>query len=320
MNWDQETTVIIFEGTANVNIQELLTHVYQQAGASCKLNDSQWMAQYAASCLQGDALQWYQRLNPVAQKDWTLLQSLLIQHYLALNCGGPRPGSSPLTPSRPSTPSVDPLSEFQSWSSRTTRTYTARIRVSSQAPNVGQYVSRMLDAESGTYILTYNIADALTVRVHPPLPGRDGFHHISIRDSPTHLQYLGVAQWHPEQIGKNSANYAALATAAAPELNSKESSFKRATGPVGRSVWQIGFDAKLRVIFPEGGATYHLTPTISLARQRLLFTSDYGAFTRRWGVRNYAAADLLLDVMAIDDTPDPTPGPGFGIGDFGPSP
>ncbi|KAG8903900.1 hypothetical protein FRB99_002600 [Tulasnella sp. 403] len=312
-----DKALVTFQGRNSSEAQDFIRKVYEHAAARNKLADNQWIADYASSCLQGEALTWYETLNPSVRRDWGQFQVVLVQHYVQPTSGGEL--SPSLTTRSPQPGSVQNrrlVDELSSMSLRANRIYTGRIRVVSDNPTVGQYIARWLEPESGTYPVTHNVADAAQVRFMQSLPDKEGRHAIEIINSPTHL------------------SYAALATTAAPELNSRESSFKRATGPVGTAVWVLGFDGRLRVLFRELGAMYSLTPTISLQKQRMLFTSDYGVFSRRWGVRNYAAAELYLDVTAIDPlvpgspiapiipgpplSPIPPPAPGDGFD--GPAP
>ncbi|KAG8892242.1 hypothetical protein FRB99_002855, partial [Tulasnella sp. 403] len=70
---------IIFEGIDGIECEDFIHLVRRRAYLEGR--DNEWIVNYAATCLVGDALRWYLGLDEEVQEDWRLLQKALIAKY-----------------------------------------------------------------------------------------------------------------------------------------------------------------------------------------------------------------------------------------------
>ena len=68
----------MFTGTGGpTECQEFILFVRQQAVEGNKARDNDWIADYAASCITGSALEWFEDLDEEVTLDWKLLRRAL---------------------------------------------------------------------------------------------------------------------------------------------------------------------------------------------------------------------------------------------------
>ncbi|KAG8894769.1 hypothetical protein FRB99_001004, partial [Tulasnella sp. 403] len=72
---------LIFRGIDGVECDSFVRHVRRKAVNEGKLQDSGWMANYAAGAFAGDALRWYDTLDKETKGNWDLLQTALFEKY-----------------------------------------------------------------------------------------------------------------------------------------------------------------------------------------------------------------------------------------------
>ncbi|KAG8897179.1 hypothetical protein FRB99_008383, partial [Tulasnella sp. 403] len=70
-----------FRGNNGVECDEFVQAVRQRAIAEGKEFDNEWMAKFASTCIAGEALRWYTRLDKTTKHDWDLLQTALFNQY-----------------------------------------------------------------------------------------------------------------------------------------------------------------------------------------------------------------------------------------------
>ncbi|KAG8945307.1 hypothetical protein FRC00_010164, partial [Tulasnella sp. 408] len=69
---------VIFRGN---DVEGFIKSIRRQAFQSDKLEDDQWIANYAATCLGGDALKWFSSLEPEARGNWKILEEKLLERF-----------------------------------------------------------------------------------------------------------------------------------------------------------------------------------------------------------------------------------------------
>lgn len=74
-----------FSGTNAADCERFITAIRKRALTRDKHNDNAWIAAYAASCLEGPALRWFEEQEDNVQEDWKLLRRALLQRYDSQN-------------------------------------------------------------------------------------------------------------------------------------------------------------------------------------------------------------------------------------------
>lgn len=62
--------------------EQFIRWIRKQAFREGKQNDNVWLAHYAATCSDEEALWWYEELDGQTKDDWTLLSRALRQKYV----------------------------------------------------------------------------------------------------------------------------------------------------------------------------------------------------------------------------------------------
>lgn len=74
---------IVFKGLDGTECEAFIRAVRKAAFSQGKQRDAQWMADFAETCFEGEALRWHQTLSDEVQTDWKLLQPALLAKYPA---------------------------------------------------------------------------------------------------------------------------------------------------------------------------------------------------------------------------------------------
>lgn len=73
---------VIFRGEEDGhNVEDFILSIRQRAFSLDKQMDYAWTAQYASTCIAGEALRWYESLDQETQGDWGLLRKALLERY-----------------------------------------------------------------------------------------------------------------------------------------------------------------------------------------------------------------------------------------------
>ncbi|KAG8891518.1 hypothetical protein FRC01_014653, partial [Tulasnella sp. 417] len=73
---------VIFRGEEDGhNVEDFILSIRQRAFSLDKQMDYAWTAQYASTCIAGEALRWYESLDEETQADWGLLRKALLERY-----------------------------------------------------------------------------------------------------------------------------------------------------------------------------------------------------------------------------------------------
>lgn len=72
---------IIFYGQDGTECERFIRLVRRKGFQEGKLEDPGWMARYASTCFDGDALRWFVQLDREIQMDWELLSRELVKQY-----------------------------------------------------------------------------------------------------------------------------------------------------------------------------------------------------------------------------------------------
>ncbi|KAG8970188.1 hypothetical protein FRC05_000709 [Tulasnella sp. 425] len=158
--------------------------------------DDEWMAEYAATCFEGDALSWYAQLDDEIQESWKKLRAKLLQKY------PPIAGSSapPFTIPYPATvPAVTAGGVTSSTNPSQPQGYVGRIEVMANHTVARGYLS--FNATSGIGITT-DKDKAVIVSV--PSGKASGILQLNMLNSPDRLlPYLGLALLVPQSEDPN---------------------------------------------------------------------------------------------------------------------
>ncbi|KAG8907952.1 hypothetical protein FRB99_001460 [Tulasnella sp. 403] len=71
----------VFRGGSGTDCEDFVRDVRKRALSKGKHFDDEWIAYYAASCMTGAALRWFEQLEERTQKDWKLLRRALLDNY-----------------------------------------------------------------------------------------------------------------------------------------------------------------------------------------------------------------------------------------------
>lgn len=72
---------LIFSGVDGIEAEDFIYHVRQRALSEGKLQDKQWILNFASACFVRDALRWHASLDARIQDDWALLQKALLARF-----------------------------------------------------------------------------------------------------------------------------------------------------------------------------------------------------------------------------------------------
>ena len=73
----------MFQGQDGEECEDFVFWVIRRAKDKGKMNDDQWIAEFAMSCMARKALRWYIQLEPEVQQSWRLLRKALMDRYPA---------------------------------------------------------------------------------------------------------------------------------------------------------------------------------------------------------------------------------------------
>lgn len=76
----------IFSGEDGEDIAVFLQDVLGVAFEKKCMRDDDWIADYTATCLRGDALRWYIRLSPDVKRSGGKLYLALLDHFDIMDC------------------------------------------------------------------------------------------------------------------------------------------------------------------------------------------------------------------------------------------
>lgn len=72
-----------FYGTDAKECQQFIRSVRKKGFQVGKQDDDRWLAHYAATCFDGEALWWYEDLDRDTKNDWALLSRALREEYVS---------------------------------------------------------------------------------------------------------------------------------------------------------------------------------------------------------------------------------------------
>ncbi|KAG8952241.1 hypothetical protein FRC04_004948 [Tulasnella sp. 424] len=72
---------ITFTGSSDESPGDFIQMVHRLAFQQGRANDDRWMAQYASTCFNDDALSWYSGLESDTRESWAMLRLALLRHY-----------------------------------------------------------------------------------------------------------------------------------------------------------------------------------------------------------------------------------------------
>ncbi|KAG8872326.1 hypothetical protein FRB98_009680, partial [Tulasnella sp. 332] len=106
-----------FTGGTLADYHKFIISIRKYARVQGRLRDNDWIADYVACCLDGEALSWHLQLTSEVAEDWLKLQRALVEHYSShdtTETPTPHLGARPLTRlpelrSRTTSPEAPPL-------------------------------------------------------------------------------------------------------------------------------------------------------------------------------------------------------------------
>ncbi|KAG8983684.1 hypothetical protein FRB93_007081 [Tulasnella sp. JGI-2019a] len=70
-----------FSGGLSDNVIAFAQEVHRFGFAYGRVEDDVWMARYVYGCLSGDALEWFEHLDPEIKEDWSKLRPIMIEKF-----------------------------------------------------------------------------------------------------------------------------------------------------------------------------------------------------------------------------------------------
>lgn len=74
---------VSFSGADGAEAERFVTAVRRRAFAEGKTKDAVWMADYASTRLEREAVRWFETLHEDVQEDWKLLRRALLERWPA---------------------------------------------------------------------------------------------------------------------------------------------------------------------------------------------------------------------------------------------
>lgn len=161
--------------------------------------DDEWLAEYAATCFEGDAIVWYAELEDEVRESWKKLRAALLRKYPP-TAGGRTPSPWPNAPDAGSVTPVTPSAGSLSANPNKPQPLVGRIVVVGH--NTTIHGSLSLTPDSGID-LTTDQGKALSVSFLPG--GASDVLHLDMLNAPNRvLSHLGVALLVPQHDDQNT--------------------------------------------------------------------------------------------------------------------
>ncbi|KAG8899340.1 hypothetical protein FRC01_010577, partial [Tulasnella sp. 417] len=161
---------IVFDGTTGSD--QFIRNVRRVALARDKHSNDEWCAAFAASCLEGPALAFYERLSEDVQNSWKRLRAALLDRFPS---GSSSLSSIPATPAAAGPSNWLTGSDIQDWRREMTErepetpaelvTIEGRIRVADKDFFTLGYLSTTVHSDGPGHIISRDISKALCLRV-----------------------------------------------------------------------------------------------------------------------------------------------------------
>jgi len=185
---------LFFLGTSAGECEAFIRNVRKYAFTYSKQDDDKWLSDFVATCMDSDALRWYEDQTEEIQSSWRLLRKAMLANWpktistitkeASLEISTvPMPAAAPPPINRPFT------TTFFSPST----TYTGLIRVVSDSQSVRGYISKNF-SKSGHFRVTTSVVDALSIQFSP----EDESHDIKIVNATGGHTALGV-HWNTQE-------------------------------------------------------------------------------------------------------------------------
>ncbi|KIO29760.1 hypothetical protein M407DRAFT_163684 [Tulasnella calospora MUT 4182] len=305
---------VIFRGEEDGhNVEDFILSIRQRAFSLDKQMDYAWTAQYASTCIAGEALRWYESLDQEIQGDWGLLRKALLERY--------PPQKSPIdtidfnrlsaldspitphicmplpTPAAPEAPVTSPVPPVvRSRSPFRTEGY---LRIISPIPSADGYVSRTLGPNGTTFCHTPSKESAMKVSYESSDPK---LLRILNYTNPQY-QWLGITLHVPKlkynsQDPRHGRIRASLTAVSGRQLGSVVSSWPERTSHTKVEVWDIEPDDG-SVVGSRGSGP--LTAMINIEDGRICLFSDFKTFKKHYVLsraEGYRNARLTIEPIS----------------------
>ncbi|KAG8919377.1 hypothetical protein FRC01_001315, partial [Tulasnella sp. 417] len=200
---------IVFRGEGPCDV--FLRRVRKVAFEKGKHKDGDWMAGYASTCFEGEALKWYEELDEEIRDDWNQLRKALLERFPLASEHSSRPTSEPSSssnpmnciPTAPAAPGVDSFGPRQAVWPRTTvptAPLTSTMAAHPQSAPATRWVPTPVRPEPSTPPVPatasppvpplLSSSDVLDSRLGAPLRAR----LVVISDSPANRGYVGKSR------------------------------------------------------------------------------------------------------------------------------
>lgn len=264
---------VIFRGN---DVEGFIKSIRRQAFQSDKLEDDQWIANYAATCLGGDALKWYSALDPEVRGNWKVLEEKLLERFTP-----PTEGVVEEAPVLPPLPQPTPR--------------VGRVRIIADDLSHSGYLDRELSVVNHQFMLTERPSQALTVAFEPV---KGGFYHAKTTNAAAGEVFVGITWEDEPNVLHGSTGAAALAAVKEHIFYIKtphESSSQWGKGPTVIDCWRETPEGRLMICWQQDGTAYPLE-LVSNGRRRLRVVPDLAAYNAAHGgqwLKSYMVVEPL---------------------------
>ncbi|KAG8989288.1 hypothetical protein FRB90_002324 [Tulasnella sp. 427] len=273
---------LIFRGN---DVEGFIKSIRRQAFQSDKLEDDQWIANYAATCLGGEAFKWYSSLEPEIRSNWRMLEEKLLERFTP-----PTEGVVEEAPVLPPLPQPTPR--------------VGRVRIIAEDLTHSGYLDRELSIVNHQFMLTERPSQALSVKLEPV---KGGFYRARATNAGSGEAFVGITWEEEPDISHGSAQYGYLppdskgpnpantfihinssaAFAAVKEhlfyiKTPHESSSTWGKGPTQVDCWRETPEGRLIICYQKDGMAYPLD-LASNGRRRLRVVADLAAYNEVHG-------------------------------------
>jgi len=277
----QERDYFDFDGTSGEECERFIRYVRRKTVAEGKQGDDKWIMNIASSCLGGDALRWESTLGPDITSNWSKFQRALLERY-PRNTGFPSPAAIPTPAAAAPLPSIQRTISSPA-APPPSQTLTGRIRIITNHPSIGGYVSSQYDRD-GIFVSGGTRNSALRVRFTQSFE----IQGLEILNSPDNLQWLGAMQRY-----YGSTMYAALCTTSGPGYGKVTASYRNGNGDSKSVIWILLPDKTIQPIWDVGG----LNPVViaALSDKDIFLTWDALQFRTTYSTYPVVPARLLFE-------------------------
>jgi len=203
---------IVFRGSDHQECEDFVLALKRYAFGQGMDRDDEWVARFAATCIAGDAMRFYETLGDDVQHSWKLLRKALLERYCSSDVHVPAPAAAPTTPANSNC------------------LYTGMIRITVEGQSSSRYLSHAISEQvtHGRFYAKKDPSNALYFK----LRRFEGFQPLRMLGR---ASWLGISWNNPTADG--NAELCCFRNALGPPC-------RNSAGPALWPIWRYGHSTK----------------------------------------------------------------------------